>query len=146
MDVAFGDSRLPERFWDKVHPEPNTGCWLWAGSSRGLGYGGFRFRGRIVFAHRVMYEELIGPVGAGLDLDHLCRQRMCVSPAHLEPVSRRENVMRGLGLAAANARKVACHHGHPYTVENTYFDTTGGRECRRCRQASRDRYKARRAI
>lgn len=142
MQFEYADSVLPERFWDKVHPEPNTGCWLWAGSSRGLGYSGIKWRGKGVYAHRVAFEAFKGVIQEGLFLDHLCRQRMCVNPAHLEAVSHRENTMRGLGLAAINARKTACHRGHEFTVENTYWDTTGGRECRICRQASRNRYKA----
>jgi hypothetical protein len=143
--MEYGGACLPERFWEKVHPEPNTGCWLWAGSTRGIGYSGIRWQGRIVYAHRVAFEAFKGAIGDGLYLDHLCRQRMCVNPAHLEAVSHRENTMRGRGLAAINARKTECHRGHPYTVENTYWDTTGGRECRICRQSARDRYKSRRS-
>lgn len=89
--------------------EPNTGCWLWLGHVRPNGYGQVWSpkERRLVGAHRAMYEHLIGPVPKTLDLDHLCRVRCCVNPAHLEPVSRSENLRRGLGT-----RKTHCKRGH----------------------------------
>jgi len=92
-------------------------------------------RGRL--AHRAVYEALVGPIPKGLSLDHLCRNRACVNPEHLEPVSLVENVMRGVSPHAVNARKTHCAHGHAFTAENTYM-VRGERVCRACgRERSR---------
>jgi len=86
---------LPDRFWDKVQAEPNTGCWLWDANTTRGGYGHFKVSGRMVYAHRLAYEKLVGPIPDGLSLDHLCRVPGCVNPDHLEPVTHAENVRRG---------------------------------------------------
>lgn|SRR5215469_7516285 len=117
-----------------------TPCWIWRGSLR-KGYG--QILGRM--AHKVIYEEMIGPVPNGLQLDHLCRNRNCVNPYHLEPVTARENLMRGKTLAAANASKTACSRGHAFTEENTYWRKDRlGRNCRICRYESSKRSQERR--
>lgn len=85
-----------------------TTCWEWQGAVDPNGYGRFSINGRMLGAHRVAYELLSEPVADGLDLDHLCRNRRCVRPSHLEPVSRRENLMRGETLAAAHHRGEDC--------------------------------------
>lgn len=84
-------------------------------------------------AHRVAFELIRGCIPNGLVLDHLCRNRGCVNPDHLEPVTFRENIMRGVGYTAQQARKTHCRHGHEFTVENTYV-WRGGRICRTCRR------------
>lgn len=91
-DSEFGDSRLPERFWAKAFER--EGCWLWCGTMFG-GYGQYSHEGKTRKAHRRSYEALVGPIPEGLALDHLCRNPSCVNPAHLEPVTWRENVYRG---------------------------------------------------
>lgn len=97
-----------ERFTAKVAPRAD-GCWIWtAAVDKTTGYGKFHADGHTVNAHRFAYETFVGPVPAGLDLDHLCRVRSCVKPAHLEPVTRRENLMRGDTLAAAHAAGDDC--------------------------------------
>jgi hypothetical protein len=112
-------------------PEPNTGCWLWLGCVRPDGYG---VRGvsktRQVRAHRFVYELARGPIPRGLDLDHLCRVRSCVNPAHLEPVTRGENLRRGVGLSVQHSRKTACPLGHPY--DDVWYESSPGRRCLKC--------------
>jgi len=124
---------LIESLWQRFDRAPD-GCWVWNGSMMNEGYGvyGKRRRGESNLAHRIMYEVMVGPIPAGMTIDHLCRNRRCVNPAHLEPVSIAENVMRGESPPARNARKEACPLGHPYNAENTYMGPTGHRQCRTC--------------
>src|ERR1044071_9710556 len=93
------DPRLPDRFWSKVQPCPMSGCWLWCATIRANGYGVFGFRSQKKkqsrAAHRVSFETLVGTVSKGLEIDHLCRVRSCVNPAHLEAVTKQENIRRG---------------------------------------------------
>lgn len=126
------------RFWPKVDKASSpSGCWLWTAAIAWNGYGNFRLEGRSAFAHRVAYTWIVGPVASELDLDHLCRVRNCVNPEHLEPVTRRENLLRGEGITAVNAKKTHCPKGHPYNETNTYRPPTGhSRGCRICRQAT----------
>jgi hypothetical protein len=127
-DIArlFDFTRL--RLLAKV--EFGDGCWLWRGGMAS-GYGRVRYRRRQWPAHRLLYEWMGGPVPPGLDLDHLCRQPLCVRPDHLEPVSRRENLRRGNGWAGRKARQTACVHGHPLSGANLYRWRTS-RKCRAC--------------
>jgi len=126
-----------ERFMDYISPEPMTGCWLWGGGSDSkTGYGKFRLgrKDGQAMAHRFAYEHFIGPIPEGMQIDHLCRQRLCVNPEHLEPVTIKENVLRGVGLSARNAKATHCIHGHELKPENTYV-WRGQRECRACKYA-----------
>lgn len=116
------------------------GCWLWPGSTAS-GYG--HLRGTLV--HRAVYEGLRGPIPEGMQLDHLCRVRLCCNPSHLEPVTNRENILRGVGVSAENARKTHCRLGHPFDASNTWTDKRGGRHCRECGRASHRRWLARQA-
>ena len=124
-----------------------SGCWDWQGPVAPDGYGrmmvGSRTTGerRTALAHRLSWEEANGPIPAGLQLDHLCRNRRCVNPAHLEPVTQRENILRGTGTAAINARKTHCPAGHEYTPENTYTYRSG-RDCKACAAAKGRRRRA----
>jgi len=133
-----------ERFEAKFIPEPNSGCWLWFGaSSDGYGYIGCGGRNRL--AHRVSYEIHRGPIPEGLELDHLCRLHCCVNPDHLEAVTCKVNIGRGLTGETARRRqmdKTHCPKGHPYDETNTIWrETKYGRWCRACMQT---RAKARR--
>lgn len=119
-----------------ISPEPNTGCWLWAGSIGSHGYGQMRHEGTTKLAHRLP---------AGLDLDHLCRVRSCCNPDHLEPVTRIVNArrgMRGLMRKVEAAKITHCPAGHEYTHANTYHGSNG----RSCRACARARTALRRAI
>lgn len=119
-----------ERFWSYVEVHHPAGCWEWIGGKDRLGYGGF-YVGRSYFtAHRLAYGILIGDPG-NLCVDHLCRNRSCVNPDHLEPVSHLENMRRGYTYAAQNRNKRFCQHGHEFTEVNTHV-INGSRRCRTC--------------
>lgn len=135
-----------ERFTTKYVVNEETGCWEWQNTLVWNGYGIFYVGGGNVRAHRFAYEHFVGSIPDGLALDHLCRVRHCVNPAHLEPVTLVENIMRGEGVTALNARKTHCKHGHAFDEGNTLFRarSTGGfrRECRRChREQEQRRYR-----
>ncbi len=115
---------VEDRFWAKVNADGP--CWEWDARRHETGYGQFHPQpGRTVYAHVFAWEVLIGPVPAGLELDHLCRSRHCVNPDHLEPVTRRENVIRSCGGR--------CRRGHALTPANTIVYRNGARTCRTCR-------------
>lgn len=123
---------LPLRFWSKVHALPN-GCWSWT-AYRSHGYGQFRWQGHIIRAHRLCYEMLISPIPINLECDHLCRNRACVNPKHIEIVTYRVNMLRGFGFGGINTRKTHCLRGHSLTGANLYVRPKGRRrECRICR-------------
>ncbi len=138
--AAFLDVRLPDRFWSKAIPDPMGGCWLWIGAQLSDGYGQIQQDGKRIRSHRAAYEALVGPIPAGLDLDHLCRVRCCVNPAHLEPVTERENTLRGIGVTAMNAIKTTCSRGHQLPETFNYTRPRYGRTVseRRCAQSHRD--------
>jgi hypothetical protein len=121
------------RFWAKV--QKTETCWLWTGNKNPKGYGIFYIGPTMkdfTPAHRFSYGLLVGSVPDGLQLDHLCRIRHCVNPAHLEPVTNRENILRGNGPTARHARQTECKHGHQFDKENTHQRPEGGRRCRTC--------------
>jgi hypothetical protein len=121
-----------DRFIRKVEVT-GTGCWIWvAAAAPNNGYGRFWDGSRLRVPHEWAYEELVGPIPEGLELDHLCRVRRCVHPLHLETVTRRVNLLRGETVTARNAAVVACPQGHLYTPENTWVSRRGQRFCRRC--------------
>lgn len=111
-----------------------SGCWEWSGRIDRGGYGTFSVRGRKTLAHRSAYELMFEPIPAGKHLDHLCRNRRCCNPLHLEPVSCRENLLRGDTFQARNAAKTHCPAGHEYTPDNTYLYPDGRRRCIACRR------------
>lgn len=120
-------------------------CWQWLAGKNKKGYGTIKFNGKRVRAHRWMYQHFVGEIPEGLHLDHLCRNRACVNPAHLEPVTCRENILRGESPSALNARKTHCPLGHEYE-RVTAGERGTMRRCAICARAyDRDRYRAKRA-
>jgi hypothetical protein len=124
------------RFMEKVSIDPNSGCWLWTGALDSDGYGNFRVGSvkdgtrRVVSSYKWAYENYVGMVPEGLELDHLCRVRKCCNPEHLEPVTRSVNQLRGLNGQPA----LECKNGHVFTDETTYRKTDGKRQCLICRK------------
>lgn len=122
-----------------------TACIAFNGAVVDTGYGRIYGGGRHKYklAHRAAWEAANGPIPKGLVIDHLCRNRRCVNVKHLELVTPVENVMRGTGVTAANARKTHCRHGHELSGENLYLDKFGDRHCQTCRRAAERKYRAR---
>jgi len=130
---------LALRFWAKV--EKGANCWRWTGFIDKGGYGRIREAGRdtpILYAHRVAYEFLIGSIPEGLQLDHLCRNKWCCNPQHLEPVTMTENLRRGDVPVRTRLVSLVCPKGHPRS-ENAYvWPKTGQlKMCRACRNQRR---------
>lgn len=126
-----------ELFWNKV--DRSGDCWEWQAFRDKDGYGvwGWREedrRWKNVRAHRFAYEEVVGEIPEGLQIDHLCRNPSCVNPDHLEPVTARENTLRGVGITARHAKQTHCHQGHEFTDDNTYINPSGSRVCKQCRR------------
>lgn len=138
---------MPLRFWEKVDQQGPDECWPWIAILDRRGYGRFHLmvdgKRRTTHAHRVAYQLLIGPIPEGLTLDHLCRNPRCVNPAHLQPVTHRENCRRGIAgqVNATRLRaKTHCANGHLLDEANTYWRPSRGRDgrpyrdCRACRR------------
>lgn len=124
---------IKERLLAKCIPVTESGCWLWLENEKTAGYGRIGVNGKKELAHRVSYEVFKGAIPEGMTIDHLCRVRCCINPDHLEPVSFKENILRGTNPAAINARKTLCVKGHPLDEMNTYLSPNGGgRNCRAC--------------
>lgn len=132
------------RFWSYV--KRTDSCWIWIGYRTRDGYGRFKAGGRTFQAYRWIYEKLVGPIPEGLQIDHVCHtedpecaggwscpHRACVNPDHMEPVTRKENTLRGRSFSAENATKTHCKRGHPYG-ESPYVDSFGSRHCSECRR------------
>lgn len=133
-----------ELFWSHVDKDGPNGCWLWTLKPHWTGYGKFKARGkRQVLPHRYAYELLVGPIPAGLTLDHLCRTPLCLNPDHLEPVTMAENIRRGTSPSAQNARRTHCKRGHPLSGENLHIrPSDGGRVCLSCSRENQRRWRA----
>lgn len=134
-------------------PTTPDGCWEWTGALHHGGHGEFRVGRRMVRAHRFGYETFVGPIPDGMDLDHFrlnpgprrcgCMSR-CVNPEHVEPVTHRENILRGTAPSARNARATHCPAGHSYDETNTYRTKEGYRRCRSCNTETARRLRSRR--
>ena len=133
-----------QRAWSRIR-KSSDGCWLQTSGLNYGGYGSYSIAGRTVRTHRFMYVVHRGPIASDVVLDHLCRNRACCNPEHLDPVANELNVERGMSPSAVNARKSHCLRGHPFDAENTEVRPGGGRACKECRRI-RDREETREAL
>lgn len=132
-----------QKFLAKIN-KIKGGCWEWLGGKSTKGYGVFYHNGKTVRPYRYSYEHYVGPIPAGLTIDHLCDNPPCVNPKHLKPATMKENVLRSSGLTAINARKTDCKRGHPLSGRNLVLRKRGRaveRRCRRCAYDSTNTYK-----
>jgi hypothetical protein len=136
----------PRPVLERLEPKvlfAESGCWEWQGATNGFGYGRIGVGGRaggMEYTHRVAWESLVGPIPEGFTIDHLCRNRLCLNPDHLEPVTQGENIRRAVprGEAHYNSAKTHCPKGHEYTPSNL-IHRSDGRPTRECRECSRQR-------
>lgn len=135
---------IEERFWSNVIKSSVENCWNWIGKSKTKdGYGRFRVGTIKKLAHRYSYELIVGPISKELEIDHLCKNRSCVNPKHLEPVTHLENMVRG-----AYATKTHCKSGHLFNTENTILKISlskkgvirNYRSCRECGRIAERKY------
>lgn len=128
--------RLARFMKDRVVVNSESGCWEASGYASKYGYRKLKVsKHKAVRAHRFVYEELVGPIGEGLELDHLCRNTCCVNPVHLQPVTHAENMRR--------TRRDVCYRGHPLVEGNVYTKASGSRCCRTCALTTEARRKRR---
>ena len=132
-------SSLEEKIWTRIVTVDD--CWEWTGDTDVRGYGRVMAGGKRILAHRAAYELFVGPVPKGTELDHLCRNRRCVKPDHLEAVPHRLNVLRGVGPVAEHAKQTHCLRGHPLSGDNLRFIPRRGGErvCKACGDIRRSR-------
>ena len=133
--IAMDFPRVDRLLRDRFTIDANSGCWNWHGTIDKDGYGKIKIRSirnASLYAHRVSYELYCEPIPDGLQIDHLCRNRRCANPEHLEPVTCKVNIER-----SDRAQKKECKRGHPFTTKNTYFARQGKYVMRSCRQCQR---------
>ena len=122
---------MKRKLWEKVKREGD--CWVWTGTVANRGYGSIHHEGRNGYLpHRLSWELLRGPSPEGLVLDHMCQNRRCVNPCHLDPVTNRVNILRGKSIAAQNFIKTECINGHEFSQKNTRIRKDGSRICKEC--------------
>lgn len=119
-------------FMNKVHKDDND-CWIWKGYIDKDGYGTFSYRSKEMRAHRWSYMHFVGSLDNNLTIDHICNVRACVNPKHLQQIPIKDNILRGSGPSARNAKKTHCRHGHAFADNNVVHD----KKQRRCRECSR---------
>lgn len=133
---------LAQRFHAKVWKH-DAGCWEWIGSKQPTGYAQLWNGQRVEQAHRISFRLTCGAIPDGMEIDHLCRNRGCVNPDHLQAVSHRENMRRSKTIMGQNAAKTECKRGHSFDQANTYITANGARQCRACLRMHAKNRKAR---
>lgn len=129
----------------KITKDP-SGCWLWIGRMSKGGYGRVNSNHKQWLAHRFFYTQMRGEIPDGMQIDHLCKNRRCVNPEHLEAVTSRENNRRSESPSAKNALRLKCIHGHALSGENLYVTPDGRRQCKACRAARTSEYIRKKAV
>ena len=135
---------LEDRFSAKLRINARTGCWDWIGATQPTGYGQLWNGVRPEQAHRIAFKLFTGAIPVGCEIDHLCRNRGCVNPAHLRAVPHKENMRVSDTLMGRNAAKTFCMRGHPLSGENLILNSSGARQCRECSNMRARRAKAKR--
>ena len=110
-----------------------VGCWEWLGRTVKDGYGNINVNKKRISIHRILYKYYHGKLDSELEIDHICRNRVCCNPLHLEQVTHKENVLRGFSLNAINARKTLCIRGHSLSGDNIRIEKYGSRRCKKCK-------------
>jgi hypothetical protein len=131
---------LTERLRNRIEHGPGD-CWTWTGAKNPKGYGNIGVENRTRSVHRVAYETWVGPIPDGYDIDHICRNRSCINPAHLRPLTPFDNRERNQFTGVTH-----CVNGHPFDAENTHVSTRDGRTVRSCRTCNRERMARWRAL
>lgn len=138
MRQKYTEQQNIDSFWNKV--QFTTDCWIWLGGKNIWGYGQFWNGSKTIQAHRFSYQLWCGVITNKQHLDHICRNRKCVNPNHLEIVTQKENIMRGIGITSINSKKTHCKRGHLLNGDNLYtYDNQ--RKCKECRRMSWRKWK-----
>lgn len=125
---------MKQSILDRILIDPNTGCWIWQCSGTADGYACAEFPGGMrAYPHRVSYREFVGEIPENMSIDHICKNRKCCNPKHLQVLSIKENILLGSGVAAKNSKKTHCDRGHAFNEFNTRIAASGKRSCKVCK-------------